>query len=212
MQMVIGTRKWSSWSMRPWLVAKRAGAAFEEVLIALRQEPETTLALQAYSPSGLCPVLIDGDATVWDSLAICEYLNDRFPAAQLWPEDLAARAMGRSACAQMHDGFRSLRGECSMDLAAPIASRELTPATAADVRKIIKLWRTLRERFGARGPFLLGQWSIADAFYTPVATRFRTYDVNLAHYGDEGPAEHYCALLLQQPDYLEWEKLALAEG
>jgi glutathione S-transferase len=209
MQMVIGTRRWSSWSMRPWLVARRAGAQVEDILVTLRT-PQTAKALEPYSPGGQCPVLIDGDLTVWDSLAICEYLAERFADARLWPADMAARALGRSACAQMHAGFLSLRGECAMDLAAPAAALELTEATAADVRRMLRLWRALRDRFGAGGPFLLGAWSIADAYFTPVATRLRTYAVDLAHYGDEGFAATYAALLLQQPEYLEWERLALA--
>jgi glutathione S-transferase len=211
MQMVIGTRKWSSWSLRPWLVAKRAGLPLEDILVTLRT-PETAKALEAYSPSGQCPVLIDGDLSVWDSLAICEYLADRHPDKALWPQDPAARAQGRAACAQMHGGFQSLRGECSMDLSAPIEPLELTEATQGDVRKMLRLWRALKQRFGASGPFLLGDWSIVDAYFTPVATRFRTYGVDLAQYGDAGSASEYCALLLQQPEFLQWERLALAEA
>ncbi len=211
MKLVIGTRKWSSWSMRPWLVLKRVGAGFDETLVTLRT-PETSAALEPYSPSAQCPVLIDGDLSVWDSLAICEYLADRFPEARLWPADIKARALGRSACAQMHGAFQSLRGECSVDLAAPQVTMELTPATQEDVRKIVRLWRELRVRFGSKGPWLLGEWSIADAYYTAVATRFRTYGVDLAAHGDDGTCADYAALLLQQPEYLEWERLALAEG
>jgi len=211
MQMVIGTRKWSSWSMRPWLAAKRAGLVFQDVLVPLRTL-ETAKALEAYSPSAQCPVWIDGDLSVWDSLAICEHLADRYPEKALWPQDLAARAQGRSACAQMHGGFLSLRGECSMDLAAPVETLELTEATQADVRKMIRLWRVVKQRFGQHGPFLLGDWSIADAYFTPVATRLRTYGVDLAQYGDAGLAAEYCVLLLRQPEFLEWERLALAEG
>jgi glutathione S-transferase len=210
MQMVIGTRKWSTWSMRPWLVAKRAGLAFEDLVTPLRTTG-TAKALEVYSPSGQCPVLIDGDLTVWDSLAICEYLADANPGKRLWPADPAARAQGRSACAQMHGGFQSLRGECPMDLAAPIETLELTEATQADVRKMIRLWRALKTRFGQGGPFLLGAWSIADAYFTPVASRFRTYNVDLSDHGDEGFAADYAALLLQQPEFLEWERLAKAE-
>ncbi len=209
MRLVIGTRKWSSWSLRPWLALKRTGAAFEEIVVPLRTA-ETAALLAPYSPGGQCPVLIDGDLTVWDSLAICEYLAERF--AGLWPQDPAARALGRAACAQMHAGFASLRGECAMDLTAPIAAADLSAATGGDIRKIVTLWRMLRARFGADGPFLLGAWSIADAYYTPVATRFRTYGVNLADHGDEdGAASAYNALLLAQPEFLEWERLALAE-
>ena len=208
MRLVIGTRKWSSWSMRPWLVMRRAGLAFDETLVALRAF-ETVDSLEPFSPSGQCPVLIDGGLSVWDSLAICEYLAERTPG--LWPADPAARAQGRSACAQMHSGFASLRGECPVDLSAPVQDMELTPATAKDVRRILRLWSALRARFG--GPFLLGAWSIADAYYTPVATRLRTYGVNLVDHGDDdGSASAYCALLLRQPEYVEWERLALREA
>lgn len=210
MRMVIGTRKWSTWSMRPWLVAKRAGLAVEDVVTPLRT-PQTARLLEPYSPSGQCPVLIDGETTVWDSLAICEYLADRFPDKALWPTDVAARAVARSACAQMHGGFQSLRGECPMDLSARVETLELTEATQADVRKMVRLWRTLKQGYGRNGPFLLGAWSIADAYFTPVATRFRTYNVDLSDYGDEGFASDYSALLLQQPEFLEWERLAKAE-
>ena len=208
MQMVIGTRKWSTWSMRPWLAARRAGLSFEDVVVPLRTL-ETSKALEAYSPSAQCPVLIDGALKVWDSLAICEYLADRHPDQGLWPRDPAARAAARSACAQMHSGFQSLRGECPMDLSAPIETLELTEATQTDVRKMIGLWRALKQRFGQGGPFLLGDWSIADAFFTPVATRLRTYNVDLSDYGDDGFGSAWCALALQQPEFLEWERLAL---
>jgi glutathione S-transferase len=216
MQMVIGTRKWSTWSMRPWLVAKRAGLDFEDLVVPLRTH-ETSKALEPYSPSGQAPVWIDGDLRVWDSLAICEHLADRLPAKALWPRDPAARAVARSACAQMHGGFQSLRGECPMDLTAPIETLELTEATQADVRKMVRLWRVLKQghgqgQNGEGGPFLLGQWSIADAFFTPVATRLRTYNVDLSAFGDEGFAADYAALLLQQPEFLEWERLAKAEA
>lgn len=209
MQMVIGTRKWSTWSMRPWLVARRAGLMFEDVVVPLRTL-QTSKALEPYSPAGQAPVLIDGELTVWDSLAICEHLAERHPDKALWPRDPAARAVARSACAQMHGGFQSLRGECPMDLSAPIETLELTEATQADVRKVIRLWRALKQGHGQGGPFLLGEWSIADAFFTPVATRFRTYNVDLSDYGDDGPSAAWCALALQQPEFLEWERLALA--
>jgi glutathione S-transferase len=209
MKLVIGTRKWSSWSLRPWLALKRAGVAFDEIEVTLRQL-DTAEKLAPYSPGGQCPVLIDGDFTVWDSLAICEYLADRLPEAALWPADIQARALGRAACALMHSGFQSLRGECPIDLAAPLQTMELTAATQADVRKIVRLWSDLRARFAAGGPFLLGAWSIADAYYTPVASRFRTYGVDLAAYGDDGSCAAYGALLLEQPEFAAWERLALA--
>jgi len=204
MKLVIGTRKWSSWSLRPWLVLKRAGAAFEEILVPLRWEG-TTEALKAYSPGGQCPVLIEDQATIWDSLAICEYL------AHLWPADIQARALGRAACATIHSGFQSLRGECPMALEIAPEIMELTPATGEDVRKLVRMWSELRARYAGQGPFLLGAWSIADAFYTPVATRLRTYGVDLAAHGDDGTCAAYADLLLAQPEFLEWERLALAD-
>lgn len=206
MELVIGTKKWSTWSMRPWLAARRAGLAFDEVLIELRQENGMTeAALRPHSPSGLAPVLKDGPLAVWDSLAICEYLAER--ADGLWPADPAARALARAAAAEMHSGFGSLRGECPMDLTAAPHTAALSEATAKDIRRIVALWNELLGRFG--GPFLAGGWSIADAFYTPVATRFRTYGVKLSDYGDAGAAGAYAQRLLEQPEFLEWEAAAL---
>lgn len=208
MELLIGDKVWSSWSMRPWLVLKRAGADFTETPIALRTEATDAKIRAAGSPSGLVPVLKDGDLVIWDSLAISEYVAEAFPAAGLWPTDRTAKALGRAASAEMHSGFHSLRGELSMDLAKRVVST-LVPATEADVRRVVELWLSLLRQFG--GPFLLGAtWTIADAFFTPVATRFRTYGVRLSDYGDGGPAGAYGARLLEQPEYLEWEKDALA--
>lgn len=211
MELVIGTRKWSSWSLRPWLALKRTGADFAETVVTLR-EVGVSEAIARYSPSGRVPVLKDGDLLVWDSLAICEYLADKFPAAKLWPDDAAARARGRSAAAEMHSGFPSLRGECPMDLNREPTQLELSEATAHDVRRITALFCELRGLYAADGPYLLGAWSIADAFYAPVATRFRTYGVRLSDYGDTGAAGAYCEALLETPEFREWEAAARAEG
>ena len=209
MELIIGTKTWSSWSLRPWLVLKRAQAAFTETVITLRQ-PQTPDAVARHSPSGRIPVLKDGELVIWDSLAICEYLAETFPAARLWPTDPAARALGRAATAEMHSGFASLRGECPMDLGLATHA-ELSEATAADIRRIVRLWHDLRARYQADGPFLLGGWSIADAFFTPVATRFRSYGVRLSDYGDTGLAGTYNEALLETPEFLDWERQA-AEG
>jgi glutathione S-transferase len=208
MELIVGTKVWSSWSLRPWLALKRTGAPFTETLVKLR-EVGVSEEIAKHSPSGRVPVLVDGELKVWDSLAICEYLAEKFPAAKLWPDDPTARALGRAASAEMHSGFASLRGECPMDLSLR-SEVELSEATHDDIRRIVRLWSDLRGRFGAAGPFLLGAWSIADAFYTPVATRFRSYGVRLSDFGDTGAAGAYNELLLEQPDFLEWEKAALA--
>jgi glutathione S-transferase len=207
MELVIGTKRWSTWSLRPWLALKRTGQPFTETLIPLRQEENRTEAqILPHSPSGLVPALKDGDLTVWDSLAICEYLAEKFPAAKLWPQDLAARTLARAAAAEMHSGFASLRGECPMALDEPPRVATISEATQKNVRRIVTLWSDMLERSG--GPFLAGEWSIADAFYTPVATRFRTYGIHLSDYGDAGSCGAYAARLLETPEFLEWEAAA----
>ncbi len=208
MELIIGTKTWSTWSLRPWLALKRAHAAFTVTEVTLRQ-PGTADEVARHSPSGKLPVLKDGELVVWDSLAICEYVADKFPAAKLWPDDPVARALGRSAVAEMHAGFASLRGELPMDLTLSTQA-ELSEATANDIRRIVRLWHDLRARYQAGGPFLLGAWSIADAYFTPVATRFRSYGVRLSDYGDTGLAGTYNETLLETPEFLEWEQAARA--
>jgi glutathione S-transferase len=209
MELVIGTKAWSTWSLRAWLPLKKTGAAFTETLIQLRQENNVSAdRILAHSPSGLVPFLKDGEVEIGDSLAICEYLAERFPMAELWPDDPAARAQARAAAAEMHSGFAGLRSECPMDLAAAPAaagSAQLSEAAAKDVRRIVSLWRALLGRFG--GPWLGGaEWGIADAFYTPVATRFRTYGVDLGGFGDaDGAAGAYADCLLARPEFRAWE-------
>jgi glutathione S-transferase len=209
MELLIGDKLWSSWSMRPWLALKRAGAPFTETLIHLRTLETEANIRAAGSPNGHVPVLKDGERVIWDSLAICEHLADRFPAAKLWPDDSIARALGRAATAEMHAGFPSLRGECPMDLSLR-TEMELSELTHAEIRRIVELWSDLRGRYAAGGDFLLGPWSIADAFYTPVATRFRSYGVRLTDYGDAGAAGAYAEALLETPEFKEWEAAALA--
>ena len=211
MELVVGTKRWSTWSLRPWLALKHTGATFTETLVGLRQdEGRTEAAILPHSPSGLVPVLKDGGLTVWDSLAICEYLAEKFPAAKLWPDDPALRALARAAAAEMHSGFQSLRGECPMALEAEPKVTTLSEATQKNVRRIVALWSDLLSRSG--GPFLAGEWSIADAFYTPVATRFRTYGVHLSDYGDDGSCGAYATRLLATPEFREWEAAARAEA
>jgi len=209
MELLIGDKLWSSWSLRPWLALKRTGAPFTETLIRLRTEHTGADARAAGSPSGLVPVLKDGDLAIWDTIAICEYLAEKFPTARLWPADPAARALGRSAAAEMHSSYQSLRGECPMDLGFREAVT-VSEATHNDLRRLVELWGGLLARFG--GPFLVGGWSIADAFFTPVATRLRSYGQRLSDYGDLGPCGAYAERLLETPEFLEWEKAALADA
>ncbi len=205
MELVIGTKAWSTWSMRPWLVLKKTGAAFDETLIELRQENNLSAdRILERSPSGLVPFFKDGAVAIGDSLAICEYLAERFPRAGLWPSDATARASARAAAAEMHSGFSSLRGECPMDLSAPVRAAELSEATGKDVRRIVALWGELLGRFG--GPWLGGaEWGIGDAFFTPVASRFRTYGMKLSDFGDAGSAAQYGLRLLERPEFRAWE-------
>jgi glutathione S-transferase len=203
MELVIGTPKWSTWSMRPWLALKHTGADFAETLIPLRQENDMTReAILPHSPSGLVPVLKVDELVIVDSLAICEYLNDAFPAAKLWPDDPVARALGRAAAAEMHSGFQALRAECPMMLDAEPRSIDISDPTRMNVRRIGDIWSELLARFD--GPYLLGEWSIADAFYAPVATRFETYQIETG----SAAADAYGRRLLETPEYLEWKAKA----
>jgi glutathione S-transferase len=206
-EIIIGTKMWSSWSMRPWLVLKHTGYGFDERLIPLREHGASE-AIAAFSPSGFVPVLKDGDLTIWDSLAICEHLAERFPDKGLWPADRSARALARSVAAEVHSGFASLRGECPMDLARAPHPAELSEATQDNIRRIVHLCADLRRQSG--GSYLFGAWSIADAFLTPIATRFRTYGVKPSDYGDRGEVGTYMEALLETPEYLAWENGALA--
>lgn len=215
MELLIGPRIYSTWSLRGWLVMKATGADF--VVRSARYDTEADrAALRALSPSGFVPALrVDGE-TVWDTLAIAEWAAEHYPKKALWPADPVARAQARSATAEMHSGFTALRTFCTMGEGHPMVgdARSQTPSDPAldrDLDRIVALVRQMRQRFGAGGPFLFGQWSIADAFYTPVAARVRHYQIALEAHGDsDGVARAYLDTLLAQPDFLEWERQALA--
>jgi len=208
--IVIGTRIWSSWSMRPWMVLHRTGASFDEQLIRLRDEG-TKAAASAASPSSLIPVLIDrrfGEPlTVWESLAICDYLAESFPEAALWPADRAARAVARSVSAEMHAGFHRMRRALPMDLFAEKPGEGLgEDGVAADVARIDAIFRDCRERFGEGGPYLFGAFTIADAMFAPVASRFRTYRPSISPV-----ASAYVETLTADPGFRAWESAARLE-
>lgn len=203
--IVLGNKNYSSWSMRPWLVLAHVGVPFDEIVIPLDQE-ETKEMILRHSPSGKVPCLHHGPLTVWDSLAICEYLNEQFPAKQLWPADPKARMVARSVSAEMHAGFQALRENMPMNIRATKAGKGRTAASEIDIRRIIEIWRSCRGRFGDAGPFLFGTFSIADAMFAPVVTRFRTYDVALS-----GSAAEYAATVWDLPSVQQWIAAARAE-
>jgi glutathione S-transferase len=197
--LYIGNKNYSSWSLRGWLMAKASGIAFEEVMIRLRQ-PNTKAEVLRHSPSGRVPVLVHGEVSVWESLAIGEYLAELFPDAGLWPRDRAARAVARSVSTEMHAGFSALRNHFPMNMRSSFPNRAPTPEVQADIDRINAIWHDCRSRFGKDGPFLFGAaFGNADAMYAPVVSRFRTYKVEL----DAG-AQAYCDAVWAYPPMQEW--------
>jgi glutathione S-transferase len=176
--LVVASKNYSSWSLRPYLALAHTGQPFREVVVQLG-EADTAANIAKYSPSGRVPALVRGELVVWDSLAICEHLAELFPQAKLWPEDATARAVARSVTAEMHSGFANLRTHMPMNLRARRPGEGRAAGVAEDIARVTALWRECRSRFGQGGPFLFGAFSIADAFYAPVVTRFVTYGVEL---------------------------------
>ena len=204
LKIVIGNKKYSSWSMRPWLALKETGAPFEEVLVGL-DLPDTAQQIRKYSPSGRVAALVDGETTVWDSIAICEYLNEKFPQAQLWPKDSKARAQARSVSAEMHSGFANLRTDCSMKILKTFPVAPLRPETRAEVDRIVEIWTDCLQKSG--GPYLFGgKPCIADAMYAPVVSRFRSYSIPVS-----GAAKGYCESIWAWPAVQKWIEDAKAE-
>ena len=194
----LGNKNYSSWSLRPWLALKQTGAAFDEEVIPL-SEAATRSTVLRFSPSGRVPALKHNELTVWDSLAICEYLAETFPAAKLWPDDKAARAVARAVSAEMHSGFAALRDHLPMNMRSSFPNRGVTPEVQADINRITAIWRDCRKRFGAEGAFLFGGFTIADAMYAPVVSRFRTYKIEL-----EAEAQAYADAVWALPALQEW--------
>ena len=210
MELVIGDYRKSTWSMRPWLVLRHAGAEFTERMVRL-DVPGSAEELAEVSPTRQVPVLNVEGETVWDSMAICVWAAENYPETRMWPAAAHARWLARSAACEMHSGFGSLRKQCPMDLHLT-TTLEPSPETAADLRRLVSMWRDLKSRFGQDGPYLFGAWSVPDAFFSPVATRIRSYGLDLsAHGDDDGVAQAYVDALLAHPDFLEWERRAMAE-
>jgi glutathione S-transferase len=211
MQLYIGNKNYSSWSLRAWLLMKHAGIAFEEKRLRLDWQDDSAFktTLLAIAPSGRVPLLVDEGFAVWDSLAIAEYLAERFPAKRLWPADPKARARARTLCAEMHSGFADLRSIFGMNIEASlpeVGARMLRESAGAarDVKRIDAMWQ---EALGASGgPFLFGEFSIADAYFAPVCTRIRTYALPVG-----ARAQAYARQILALPAFREWERDALTE-
>ncbi len=204
MRLVIGNKNYSSWSLRAWLALKQCRIAFEEERIALF-EPGYKQRILGYSPAGKVPVLIDGSTTVWESLAIGEYLADKFPDIGLWPRAADSRARARAVCAEMHAGFASLRSAMPMNIRSSYPGKGRSPQVDADIERVRAIWTDCLQRSG--GPYLFGGFTLADAMYAPIATRLITYAVPL-----EVRARAYVEQLWNLPAMLEWRTAAAAES
>ncbi|MFQ6022496.1 MAG: glutathione S-transferase family protein [Acidiferrobacterales bacterium] len=205
MHIYLGNKNYSSWSLRAWLVLKHSGATFDESVIPLDQA-STKERIRTHSPSGRVPVLRHGDYTIWESLAIAEYLAELFPSANLWPKQLTARAVARAVSAEIHAGFAALRAHLPMDTRARYPMKQSSAQVDADIRRIVAIWIDCRERFGNGGDFLFGPFTIADAMYAPVVSRFVTYSVDL-----DPVAAAYREAVWQWPAMQEWVAAAQAE-
>jgi glutathione S-transferase len=204
-QFISGNLNYSSWSIRPLLIARKVALPVEEVIVPL-DFPETAERLRAISPTAKVPLLIWDGIEIWESLAIAEFIAEWAPPGTVWPADAAARAIARAAASEMHAGFQTLRATCPMDIRARHSTPVITPALQADISRIQTMWSALRRRHESAGPFLFGAWSAADAFFTPVVTRFRTYGLPLT-----GAAADYAAAIVDDPLFRQLETEAEAE-
>ena len=204
LRLVIGNKNYSSWSMRPWLALRASNIPFEETFIPLYAGAADKQRILDVSPAGKVPILVDGDVTVWDSLAIVEYLAEKFPEKKLWPDDRAARARARAISAEMHSGFAALRNECGMNLHRPVGPVPLSDEAKGNIARIREIWTECLARHG--GPFLFGAFGAADAMYAPVVHRFRTYAVEL-----DDASRRYMDAMQSLLAFQEWTRDGLAE-
>ncbi len=205
LRLIIGNKNYSSWSLRPWIAMKVAGLAFEETVIPL-DAADFKAQVSALSGAGKVPVLLDGEVRVWESLAILEYLAEKFPAAGLWPAQARGRAHARAAAAEMHCGFLPLRRHLPMNVRRPVRPRPLDDAARADVARIETIWNESRAQFGGGGAFLYGKFGAADAMYAPVVWRFHTYAVEVG-----AASRAYMDAVLALPASREWREAARGE-
>jgi glutathione S-transferase len=206
LKLYIGNKAYSSWSFRPWILMKELDIAFEEQVIPLYQ-PQTARELRKVTPSAKVPVLKDGDVTVWESVAIFEYLNERFPKHRIWPRKTVARAHARALCAEMHAGFTAMRSHLPTNFRREVAARDIPEEVAADVARIETAWAQARKLFGSRRkPFLYGRFSAADAMFAPVVNRLHIYDVPVKR-----ATRDYMDVMLSLPSYQLWLEGAAAE-
>jgi glutathione S-transferase len=205
-KLVIGNKNYSSWSLRPWLLLRHAGIAFDEVKLSFNSPTFKSDAL-SFGPTGKVPVLIDGDVTVWDTLAIAEYVAEKFPDRQLWPRDAAQRAEARAICAEMHSGFQSLRNMMGMNVTADLAGLGWNIEVQRDIDRISTIWSGLRARHAGAGPFLFGHFTVADAYYAPVVSRFNTYRPVLSE-----AVAGYMKTILALPAMQQWFADAASEN
>ena len=205
LHLIIGNKNYSSWSLRPWLVMIMAGLDFDETMIQL-DTPVTKKQIAEYSKAGRVPILRHGKVTVWETLAILEYLAETFPEKNLWPKTKAARAVARSISNEMHAGFSNLRNACPMNLRRPQKPVMLNDATRSDIARIEEIWRDCRQAYGKGGEFLFGSFCIADAMFAPVVTRFETYAIPVAK-----DSRAYMDTVLATPAFQKWKSAALKE-
>jgi glutathione S-transferase len=201
LKLVVGNKNYSSWSMRPWVLARQSAIPFEEVQLKFDEAGGglRVAGVEPYSPTRKVPALLVDGEPVWDSLAICETLAELYPEKQLWPAAADARRVARSICAEMHSGFKGLRGAMPMNIRASHPGKGRTAQSEEDIERVIAIWTSCRSRFGRGGEFLFGRFGVADAFYAPVVTRFRTYAVSLPP-----PAQAYADAVLGTAAVREW--------
>jgi glutathione S-transferase len=205
LHLVIANKLYSSWSLRPWMLMTALGIPFQETVIPMYQA-DTKSRMLNFGPTGKCPVLVDGDVTVWESLAIVEYLAEQFPDKAVWPTEAKARAHARAISSEMHAGFQSLRQACPMNLTKRFKTPALTDGMKSDVARLEAMWKGARERFGGGGPFLFGAFCAADAMYAPVVTRFDTYQIPVSP-----ETRAYMGAVLGHPAFVSWRTSALKE-